>query len=268
MKKVLSIAGSDPSGGAGIQADLKTMCAMGVYGMTVVTAVTVQNTQAVYDVQEMSAEIVAGQMKAIYSDIPVDGVKIGMVSSSTIIHTIRDKLLEYGAKNIVVDPVMVSKSGFHLLRPDAVAAVERLIAIADIVTPNLPEAALICGFPVESEAEMRAAAEHITGMGAKNVLIKGGHRPGDDSGDLLLTPDGFTILPAKRVPTQNTHGTGCTLSSAIASQLALGKTVTEAVRISKEYITQAITDSFPVGQGVGPVGHLSALYRKAGMEID
>lgn len=268
MKNVLTIAGSDPSGGAGIQADLKTMCAMGVYGMTVITAVTVQNTQAVYDVQEITPSIVEGQMRAIYDDIPVDAVKIGMVSNSEIIRTIRRVLLEYNARNIVLDPVMVSKSGYRLLRPEAVAAVKELVSIAHIVTPNLPEAELLCGFSISTEADMRRAAQTIAAMGAKNVLVKGGHRVGDDAGDLLLTPNGFRLLPAKRIDTANTHGTGCTLSSAIASGLAKGKSMEEAVQTAKEYITQAIADSFRLGKGVGPVGHLTALYRKAGIIIN
>jgi len=264
LKKVLTIAGSDCSGGAGIQADLKTMCAMGVFGMSVITAVTVQNTVAVYDVQEIDAPIVASQIQAVYEDIEVDAVKIGMVSSAAIIRVIRDKLLELGAKNIVVDPVMVSKSGYRLLRPEAVAAMAELIAVADICTPNIPEAELLAGMPIADAAAMERAARKIAAMGAKNVLVKGGHRAVDAS-DLLLSPTGARLLPGNRIDTPNTHGTGCTLSSAIASRLALGDTVDQAVNAAKAYITRAIADSFAVGKGVGPVGHLTELYRRAGM---
>lgn len=268
MKKVLTIAGSDSGGGAGIQADLKTMCALGVFGMSVITAVTAQNTRSVLAVQEISVELVQKQIEAVFTDIGADAVKIGMVSSVPIIRAIREGLLLYKVKNIVADPVMVSKSGFHLLREDAVEAVKELVAIADIVTPNIPEAELLCGFPVGDGAEMRAAAEKIAAMGAKNVLIKGGHRVGENAADLLLTPGGFIELPARRIDTKNTHGTGCTLSSAIACGLARGQSVEEAVRVAKEYITRAIGDSLPIGSGAGPVGHLTELYRRAGVEID
>ncbi|MDR3296253.1 MAG: bifunctional hydroxymethylpyrimidine kinase/phosphomethylpyrimidine kinase, partial [Clostridiales Family XIII bacterium] len=210
MRNVLSIAGSDPSGGAGIQADLKTMCAMGVYGMTAVTAVTVQNTQAVYDVQDVREDIVRGQIQAVFDDIRVDAVKIGMVSSAGILRVIRDSLLEFRAKNIVLDPVMVSKSGYSLLKEDAAGLVRELAAIADLVTPNIPEAEILCGFSVKTDSDMRKAAEFIAAAGAKNVLIKGGHRGGFTSGDLLLTAGGWMSLDAERIDTQHTHGTGCT----------------------------------------------------------
>ena len=265
MKNVLSIAGSDSSGGAGIQADLKTMCALGVYGMTVITAVTAQNTRGVYGVREIEPELVAAQIEAVFGDIRVDAVKIGMVSGADIIAAIRDGLVKYQAKNIVVDPVMVSKSGCHLLRPEALDAVRELAAIAGVITPNIPEAELLCGFPVKTENDMRKAAETIALLGAKNVLIKGGHRLGDDAADLLFAGGAFTLLHTRRIDTTHTHGTGCTLSSAIACRLALGDTVEEAVRAAKEYITQAIADAYPAGGGHGPVGHLAALYRRAGM---
>jgi hydroxymethylpyrimidine/phosphomethylpyrimidine kinase len=268
MKNVLSIAGSDSSGGAGIQADLKTMCALGVYGMTAITAVTVQNTQAVYDVQEIDAGIVAAQIKAVFDDIRVDAVKVGMVSNELIIRVIRDSLLRFGARNIVVDPVMVSKSGFKLLRDEAVTAIHSLVAIADVVTPNIPEVELLAGFPIKTEDDARLAAKQIAAGGAKNVLIKGGHRLGSDATDTLFSGGRFVTFPQDRIETKNTHGTGCTLSSAIASRLALGDTVEEAVRAAKAYITQAIRDSYAVGKGVGPVGHLTALYRSAGMNTE
>jgi hydroxymethylpyrimidine/phosphomethylpyrimidine kinase len=267
VKNVLSIAGSDSSGGAGIQADLKTMCALGVYGMTVITAVTAQNTRGVYAVREIESELVAAQIEAVFGDIRVDAVKVGMVSMPGIIRAVRDGLGKFNAKNIVVDPVMVSKSGYHLLREEALPAVRELAAIARVLTPNIPEAELLSGFPIKTEDDMRKAAETIALLGAKNVLIKGGHRLGSDAADLLFSGGAFTLLQTSRIDTTHTHGTGCTLSSAIACRLALGDTVEEAVRAAKDYITQAILDAYPAGGGHGPVGHLSALYRKAGMII-
>ncbi|GHV82797.1 hydroxymethylpyrimidine/phosphomethylpyrimidine kinase [Spirochaetia bacterium] len=267
MKNVLSIAGSDPSGGAGIQADLKTMCALGVYGMTVITAVTVQNTQAVYDVQEIRPDIVRDQIRAVFDDIRVDAVKVGMVSGIKIIDVIRNELLRLGAVNIVIDPVMVSKSGYALLQKEAEAAVRELTATADIVTPNIPEAEILSGIPVKTEDDMKKAAESIARNGAKNVLIKGGHRFENDATDLLWMEKSNLFLSTQRIETKNTHGTGCTLSSAIASFLALGKNMEEAVRAAKEYITKAISNSYNVGKGVGPVGHLADLYKRAGLSL-
>ncbi|MDR1431396.1 MAG: bifunctional hydroxymethylpyrimidine kinase/phosphomethylpyrimidine kinase [Propionibacteriaceae bacterium] len=267
MRNILTIAGSDPSGGAGIQADLKTMCALGVYGMSVITAVTAQNTQAVYGVQEISADMVAGQIEAVFSDIGVDAVKVGMVSSADIIRAIKAGLTEFKAPNIVIDPVMVSKSGFALLREDAVAAVRELVGIADVATPNIPEAEILAGHQITTRAEIEDAARRIVELGSKSVLIKGGHRFGADAEDLLYCDGEFLRFPAKRIATKNTHGTGCTLSAAIASRLGLGDSVPQAVAVSKAYITQAILDSYDLGHGAGPVGHLAALYRQAGMEV-
>ncbi|MDR2296700.1 MAG: bifunctional hydroxymethylpyrimidine kinase/phosphomethylpyrimidine kinase [Clostridiales Family XIII bacterium] len=266
MKNVLSIAGSDPSGGAGIQADLKTMCALGVYGMAAITAVTVQNTQAVHDVREIEASVVAGQIKAVFDDIRVDAVKVGMVSSAEIIHAICENLARFRARNIVIDPVMVSKSGCRILRADATRALRALVAMADVATPNIPEAEILCGFAIKTEADMRRAAEAIAAGGAKSVLVKGGHLPGEEAGDLLLADGAFTLLRAARVRTKHTHGTGCTLSSAIASRLARGDDTLAAVRAAKDYVTRAIADAYAVGAGIGPVGHMAALYRRAGME--
>jgi hydroxymethylpyrimidine/phosphomethylpyrimidine kinase len=266
MKNVLTIAGSDSSGGAGIQADLKTMCALGVYGMSAVTAVTAQNTCGVYGVREMEPDMVDAQIRAVFEDIRVDAVKVGMVSSAGIIRTVRDRLRALGAKNIVVDPVMISKSGCSLLREDAMEAMHELTAIAEVVTPNIPETEILAGFPIKSEDDMRRAAGVIAGRGARAVLVKGGHRLGERAGDLLLSGGEFVFLWADRIGTKHTHGTGCTLSSAIACGLARGDTVEEAVRAAKAYITQAITDAYDVGKGTGPVGHLAALYRRAGMD--
>jgi hydroxymethylpyrimidine/phosphomethylpyrimidine kinase len=240
---------------------------MGVYGMTAVTAVTVQNTQAVYDVQEIEASVVAGQIKAVFDDIRVDAVKVGMVSSAAIIRAICDCLRRFRARNIVIDPVMVSKSGYRILREDAALALRELVAMADVATPNIPEAEILCGFSIETEGDMRRAAEAIAADGAKSVLVKGGHLPGEEAGDLLFADGAFTVLRAARIKTKNTHGTGCTLSSAVACRLARGDDTLSAVRAAKDYITQAIGDAHPIGAGVGPVGHMAALYRRAGMDV-
>ncbi|MDR3301066.1 MAG: bifunctional hydroxymethylpyrimidine kinase/phosphomethylpyrimidine kinase [Spirochaetaceae bacterium] len=267
MKNVLSIAGSDSSGGAGIQADLKTMCALGVYGMTVITAVTAQNTLSVDAVQEIDTEIVFAQIKAVFEDIPVDAVKIGMVSSASIIETVRASLLRYKARNIVADPVMVSKSGCRLLRSEAIDALRSLCAIADLVTPNIPEAELLCGFPVQTDDDMRRAAQHIAEGGAKSVLIKGGHRAGAAAADLLYHEGRFSVFTTERINTKNTHGTGCTLSSGIACRLALGDPVEEAVRSAKAYLTEALRLAEDLGHGAGPVAHLAALYGRGGYGV-
>lgn len=265
MKKVLTIAGSDSCGGAGIQADLKTMSALGVYGMSVISAVTAQNTQGVTEVQEIKKEIVEAQMRAIFDDIQVDSVKIGMVSNSEIIKTIKNVLIEYKIKNIVLDPVMISKSGYYLLRPEAITELKSLIKIADIVTPNIPEAEELTGMKITNEEEMKSAALKINKYGVKNVLVKGGHRC-NDSTDILYYDNKFLALEGKRINTKNTHGTGCTLSSAIASFLAKGYSMDKAVKLSKDYIQNAIKNSFSIGHGVGPVGHFIDLYEKAGLD--
>jgi hydroxymethylpyrimidine/phosphomethylpyrimidine kinase len=267
LKNVLSIAGSDSGGGAGIQADIKTMSALGVYSMTAITAVTAQNTQAVYEIAEMDGAIVAAQIKAVFDDIRVDAVKVGMVSSAGIIRIVRDALREFGARNIVVDPVMVSKSGCRLLRADAEEALRDLVSLADIVTPNIPEAEILSGAAVKDEDDMMNAAEKIAALGAKSVLVKGGHRAGDEAADILFAGGRFARIAAGRIATANTHGTGCTLSAAIASRLALGDDAEAAVRAAKAYITEAIAASYAVGKGCGPVGHFAALYRKAGMTV-
>lgn len=267
MKKVLTIAGSDSCGGAGIQADLKTMSALGVYGMSVITAVTAQNTTGVYEVQEIDKKVIEAQIRCIFEDIQVDAVKIGMVSNAEIIKIIRELLIEYKAKNIVLDPVMVSKSGYFLLKPEAVNELKNLISIADIVTPNIPEAEVLTGLKIINQQDMELAALNISKLGVKNVLVKGGHRC-NDANDVLLTDGIFVTINGHRIATKNTHGTGCTLSSAIASYIAKGHLVKEAVALSKEYITKAIENSFPIGKGVGPVGHFIEVYKKAGISYE
>lgn len=265
MKKVVTIAGSDSSGGAGIQADLKSFSAHGVFGMSVITAVTAQNTQGVFAVQDIDVQVIEGQITAIFDDIEVNAVKIGMVSRSETIRTIAAGLVKYKPENVVIDPVMISKSGYYLLQPDAVEAlITCLLPLATIVTPNIPEAEEIAGMKITSLKEMEEAAAIIQALGPKYVLLKGGHRAGDAT-DILFDGERYQYLSSERIDTNNTHGTGCTLSAAIASNLAQGYTVYEAVSKAKEYITTAIKHSFPIGKGVGPVHHFYDLYKKAGM---
>lgn len=267
MKKVLTIAGSDSCGGAGIQADLKTMSALGTYGMSVITAVTAQNTIGVSEVLEVDKKMVESQLKCIFEDIEVDAVKIGMVSNAEIINAIKVQLLKYKAKNIIVDPVMVSKSGYFLLREEAVDEIKELIKIADIVTPNIPEAEVLSGRKINCEEDMKEAAIIISKLGAKNVLVKGGHRC-NDANDILYSEGKFFTLKGERIYTKNTHGTGCTLSSAIASYMAKGKAINEAVELAKQYINNAIKNSFSIGKGVGPVGHFIELYKKGQVDYE
>jgi hydroxymethylpyrimidine/phosphomethylpyrimidine kinase len=265
MKKVLTIAGSDSSGGAGIQADLKTFSAHGIFGMSVITAVTAQNTQGVFAVQDIDPEVIVKQIEAIFDDIEVDGVKIGMVSQVPTIEVIVEQVQRYGAKNIVVDPVMVSKSGYHLLNQDAERIlIEKLLPLADLVTPNIPEAEVITNRSIRTLKEMEEAALMIHQMGARNVLLKGGHLE-DSSTDILYNGEEYTYFSAPRIQTKNTHGTGCTLSSAITSNLALGYDIVQAVKAAKEYITIAIQHSLAIGKGVGPTHHFYALYKSAGL---
>lgn len=268
MKHVLTIAGSDTCGGAGIQADLKTFSAQGTYGMSVITAVTVQNTQGVFGCQDIDTEIIKGQMDAIFTDIVVHGVKIGMVSQIPTIHAIADKLEQYKPQNVVLDPVMISKSGFDLMQPEAKEAlISRLIPLAYVITPNLPEAEVITGMKIDNLESMEQAAKVIYDMGAKHVLIKGGHLE-NDATDLLYDGKNIVTFHSERIPTKNTHGTGCTLSSCIAANLAKGKTVEEAVRTAKDYITVAIAHALELGKGVGPTNHFYELYQKAGLDAE
>ncbi|KAB3531612.1 bifunctional hydroxymethylpyrimidine kinase/phosphomethylpyrimidine kinase [Alkaliphilus serpentinus] len=265
MKKVLTIAGSDSCGGAGIQADLKTFSAHGVYGMSVITAVTAQNTQGVFGVQDISEEIIMNQIEVIFDDIEVDAVKIGMVSKTETIKVIHDTLRKYPYKNLVVDPVMVSKSGYHLLQPDAKKAlIHYLIPMATLVTPNILEAEVITGKRITGYKDMEKAAVEIHQMGAQYALIKGGHLEGDAM-DILFDGKNVTSFNSPRISTENTHGTGCTLSSAIASNLAKGHSIKEAIELAKNYITMAIEHSFSIGKGVGPTHHFYQLYKNAGL---
>ncbi|MBU5483105.1 bifunctional hydroxymethylpyrimidine kinase/phosphomethylpyrimidine kinase [Clostridium sp. MSJ-11] len=279
MKKVLTIAGSDNSGGAGIQADLKTMSAHGVFGMSVITAITAQNTQGVFAVQDVDRDIIGAQIDAIFTDIEVDALKIGMVSLIDTIEIISEKLKEYKPKNIVIDPVMISKSGYDLLKPESkMALVTKLLPLATVVTPNLPEAEVIVKTyneilpeqdrlnidKIENSEDMEKVAKFICKMGPKYVLIKGGHLK-DDAVDILYDGEKIKSFDGKKINTKNTHGTGCTLSSAIASNLALGYSMEESIKKSKEYITIAIEHSLDIGKGVGPTNHFYTLYKKAGL---
>ncbi len=255
IKKVLTIAGSDCSGGAGIQADLKTIAAHKMYGMSVITALTAQNTTGVYGVLEASPEFIAAELDCVFQDIIPDAVKIGMVSNREIIQTIVQKLRQYQVKNIVVDPVMISTSGSKLLSDQAVETlVEELLPLADILTPNLKEAEVLCGFAVETEADMVRAAEAIGRTLRGAVLVKGGHLT-ETADDLLAEAGCFTWIRGERVDNPNTHGTGCTLSSAIACQLAAGEDHLAAVRNAKAYLTGALRAGLNLGKGSGPLDH-------------
>ncbi len=255
MKCVLTIAGSDSSGGAGIQADLKTMTCLGVYGMSAITALTAQNTCGVRDVLEATPEFVGEQLDCIFEDIPPQAVKIGMVSSAPIIRTIGAKLRQYGAENVVVDPVMVSTSGSSLMQDSALTALrEELFPLAALITPNIPEAQRLCGFAIETEEDMLRAAETIGGTLSGAVLIKGGHLR-DSADDLLWHRGQVRWFRGDRVDNDNNHGSGCTLSSAIASFLALGENLPDAVARGKAYITAAMAAGLDLGRGSGPLWH-------------
>ena len=257
MKKLLTIAGSDSSGGAGIQADLKTFAALGTYGMSCICALTAQNTKGVTRVTNTPVEMVKAQLEAIYDDVPPDGIKTGMLSTKEIVDAVADFLKAHSGAPLVVDPVMVATSGDVLLQADAITTYkEKLIPLATLITPNIPEAEVLSGLSITDEASRKKAAEKLMELGAKAVLIKGGHHV-LDADDLLYDGQTFTSFTGKHVETENTHGTGCTLSSALAASLAKGMTLVEATREAKAYMEGAIerarTDS--VGHGHGPVHH-------------
>lgn len=259
MKKVLTIAGSDCSGGAGIQADLKTIMAHKMYGMSVITALTAQNTTGVYGIAETAAEFVANQIDCIFNDIRPEAVKIGMVASSEIIEVIAQKLIEYNAENIVVDPVMVSTSGSDLMENSAVSALrEKLIPLADIITPNIPEAEVLSGIKIRTKQDMEKAAEIISKELKGAVLLKGGHLS-DTADDLFLYNSEKKWFSAMKIDNPNTHGTGCTLSSAIACNLADGKSLCQSAENGKKYITGALKAGLNIGKGKGPLNHMFAL---------
>ena len=263
----LTIAGSDSSGGAGIQADLKTFAALGVYGASVITALTAQNTQGVSAIHGVPAEFIAAQLDAVFSDLDVGAVKIGMVPNAAAIEAVARGLVRHKAQNIVLDPVMAASTGTALIARDAVGALRRLlIPRMLVVTPNLPEAAALTGASqARNEQEMEIQARQILELGARNVLIKGGHGEGENSVDLLVGQGEVVRLAAKRVATRNTHGSGCTLSSAIAARLAKGRDLVTAVQHAKAYVTAAIAaaDALHVGHGHGPLHHFHAQWRQA-----
>jgi hydroxymethylpyrimidine/phosphomethylpyrimidine kinase len=251
----MTIAGSDSGAGAGIQADLKTFASLGVYGTSVITAVTAQNTRGVYQVQEMSPELVAAQIDAIVSDIGADVVKTGMLANTAILEVVAAKVCQYDLTNLVVDPVMEAKGGEALLSNGAIFALrEKLLPLALVVTPNLNEAAALVGRELRGWDDISWAAREIASMGARNVVIKGGHIDGP-ANDLFYDGKEYHEFSAPRIDTCNTHGTGCTFASAIAASLAKGSTVRQAVAMAKAYVTKALQHSYPLGQGHGPVHH-------------
>lgn len=255
MRTALSIAGSDSSGGAGIQADIKTMTANGVYAMTAITALTAQNTTGVTGIMEVTPEFLAQQLDSIFTDIRPDAVKIGMVSSSALIHVIAEKLKEYKAENIVVDPVMVATSGSKLISDDAIETLKTcLMPLSSILTPNIPEAEVLSGMKVETEEEMILAAKKISETFHCAVLCKGGHQL-NDANDLLYRDGEYKWFHGKRIQNPNTHGTGCTLSSAIASNLAKEYSMDESVKRAKDYISEALEAMLDLGKGSGPMKH-------------
>ena len=268
MKTALTIAGSDCSGGAGIQADLKTMTMNGVYAMSAITALTAQNTTGVRAIQESTPEFLKQQIDAVFEDIYPDAVKIGMVSSSELIRVIADRLRHYEAKNIVVDPVMVATSGSSLMKTDAVQTlIEELLPIAAVVTPNIPEAQVLSGLTIESKEDMVTAAKKISDTYHCAVLLKGGHSI-NDANDLLYANGELVWFEGKRINNPNTHGTGCTLSSAIAANLAKGFTLAESVRRAKDYISGALAAMLDLGKGSGPMDHAFDLHGEYAKEAE
>jgi hydroxymethylpyrimidine/phosphomethylpyrimidine kinase len=268
MRKVLSIAGSDCSGGAGIQADLKTFSAHGVFGMSVVVSVVAENTSRVIAIQDITPDVIGNQIDAVFEDIEVDAVKIGMLSNSDCMKAVAEGLRRWKPKNVVIDPVMYAKNGAPLMAPDATDTLIRtVIPLADVLTPNIPEAEKITGVSIEAAqtadgwiAAMENLAERLHRMGCKNALVKGGHSTGRAT-DVLFDGSRFHHFDAPRIDTKNTHGTGCTYSSAIASNLALGMEMKQAIERAKAYVTTAIQHSLSIGKGHGPTHHFYDLYR-------
>ncbi len=257
IKRVLTIAGSDSGGGAGIQADLKTITVLGAFGMSVITALTAQNTTGVQGVFDIPPEFVEKQFDSVASDIGVDAAKTGMLSSSVIIEAVAKKIREYGITRLVVDPVMVAKGGASLLKEEAKATLVReLISLSLVVTPNIPEAESLTGRGIHTVDDMKSAARTIHGLGARNVVIKGGHLEGE-AVDILFDGKEFHTFTAERILTEDTHGTGCTYSAALAVYLAEGLEIHNAVRKAKEYITEVIRYSLRIGRGHGPTNHFA-----------
>jgi hydroxymethylpyrimidine/phosphomethylpyrimidine kinase len=265
--RVLTIAGSDSGGGAGIQADLKTFLAHGVHGMTAITAVTVQNSVGVQGFYELEPRAVFEQIEAVATDIGVDAVKTGMLASAAIIEAVADAVERFQLPNLVVDPVAVSRHGDPLLHPDAVAALKaRLLPLASVATPNLGEVRLLTGVEAHTPADLEAAARAVHALGPRHALIKGGHLRGEEAVDLLWDGEAGVELRSPRVDTPHTHGTGCTLASAIAANLADGLDLVTATRAAKRYVSGAIAGGFPLGKGVGPTDH-AWRFRAAGLLV-
>ncbi|NCB93180.1 MAG: bifunctional hydroxymethylpyrimidine kinase/phosphomethylpyrimidine kinase [Clostridia bacterium] len=255
MRTALTIAGSDSSGGAGIQADIKTMMANGVYAMSAITALTAQNTTGVTDIMEVTPKFLAEELDCIFTDIFPDAVKTGMVSSSSLIQVIAEKLRQYKAKNLVIDPVMVATSGARLISEDAIETLKKeLLPLATVITPNIPEAEVLSGISVNTQEDMIAAAKSIRDTFGCAVLCKGGHKV-NDANDLLVHKDGYRWFYGERIDNPNTHGTGCTLSSAIASNLAKGYDLETSVEYAKNYISGALNAMLDLGKGSGPMNH-------------
>ena len=258
--RVLTIADSDSGGGAGIQADIKTISAMGCYAASAITAVTVQNTIGVQAVHPIPLDILAGQIEAVLSDIGADAIKIGMLHSAEVVNLVADEIEKHGIRNIVLDPVMVSTSGHRLIEESAIQVLqERLLPLARVITPNIPEAEILANSPITSETQFPEVAKRLSRDGRVSVLLKAGHLSGDDLTDYFFNAEDCTttLLPSKRVYTRNTHGTGCTLSSALAAAIARGEELTSAVKSAKQYIENAIRSGarYSLGHGHGPVNH-------------
>ena len=265
MKHCLSIAGSDCSGGAGIQADLKTFSALGTFGMSVIVSVVAENTSRVISIQDVDLPIIADQIDAVFEDIRVDAVKVGMLSGAPVMQTVAEKLRQYRPEIVVVDPVMVAKGGCALMRPEALETLVReILPLATLLTPNIPEAETILGRKIRTVQEMKDAAKAICSLGARQVLLKGGHLEGDAT-DILFDGQHYFSFSTERIPTKNTHGTGCTYSSAIAANLANGLPVDRAVAAAKEYVTMAIKHSLAIGKGHGPTNHFYEFYQLKGI---
>ena len=256
MKQILTIAGSDSGGGAGIQADLKAMHANGGFGMSVITSITAQNTQEVTRAFDLPIDLIEAQMDAIFSDFDVSALKTGMLSSSAIVKMVSKKLRQFSHKNIVVDPVMISKSNFPLLNPEAITSLKsELLPLATVITPNLYEAELLAKCEIKTIDDAKEAAKIIQGYGPQSVLVKGGHLLGRHATDVLYVDGDFRLFEGARIETKNTHGTGCTYSAAIATHLGRGKDLITAIQTAKDYITHAIRYSLDIGHGHGPTNH-------------
>lgn len=262
MKTALTIAGSDCSGGAGIQADLKTFSAHGVFGMSVIVSVVAENTSRVISVEDVSPEMIKAQIDAVFEDIEVNAVKVGMLSSEICMKAVAEKLHQYTPKYTVIDPVMIAKGGHALMKPESLETLKtEIIPLAYLLTPNIPEAETITGMTIKTYEDTQKVAKIIHSLGAKNVMIKGGHLSGD-AVDLLYDGKDFYTFTTERIDTKNTHGTGCTFSSAITANLANGLTLNNSIEKAKQYITTAIKHSLPIGHGHGPTNHFYELYLK------